>query len=196
LVLIFIQGEFFFFFGLALVGFAAPFWSFLISGQTALWLLKKYEAKLTIFRGLGILAWLAAYIGALRFDILKMYELYAALPPQPPDCYIATAAAKGHPGVVKSKLVHLKNGKSMPVNSQLQHFKSVEIALIAVCPSLHDLIRKFYDVVGKKLAVYIKNPLLADVAFLLLFPVEWVSFRLLKIFIPEIEVISKKIYHS
>lgn len=177
-------------------GFAAPFWSFLISGQTALWLFKNYESKVTISRTFGIATWIVAYIGALRFDILKMYELYAALPPTPPDCYIATAAAKGHSRFVRSRIVHLRNGGLMQVNVQLQHFKSVEIALMAAFPKIHYFVRKIYDVAGRKLALHIQNPLLADVAFLLLLPVEWVSFRLLKLFIPEIEVISKKIYYS
>ncbi len=185
-----------FFAPLVFVGFGAPFWSFLISGQTALWLLKNYESNLTILRGFGIATWVAAYIGALRFDILKMYELYAALPTEPPDCYIATAAANGHSRFVRSRTVHLRNGSLMQINSQLQHFKSVEIALMAAFPKIHYFIRKIYDVVGKNLAAYIQNPLLADVAFLILLPVEWVSFHILKLFVPEIEMIAKKIYHS
>jgi hypothetical protein len=63
---------------------AAPFWSFLLSLRAAIWLFKNYETKLTPPRGLGLTAWIAAYIAALRFDFLKMYELYAALPPTPP----------------------------------------------------------------------------------------------------------------
>jgi hypothetical protein len=174
----------------------APFWSFLISARAAIWLLKHHESKVTFLHGFGFSLWIAAYAASLRYDILKMYELYAALPPTPPDCYIATAAAKGHSYFVRSQTVHLRNGGLMQVNSQLQHFKSVEIALMAISPKLHHLIRKIYDLLGKKLAAHIQKPLLADVAFLLLLPIEWVSFLLLKLFVPEIEVISKKIYHS
>jgi len=178
------------------LGAVAPFWSFLISGQVALWLLKNHESKFTLIRGLGIAAWLSAYVYALRFDILKMYELYAALPTQPPNCYIATAAANGHPHIVCSQSVNLKNGILMQVNPQLQRLKVAELALMAIAPSLHKRIRKMYDVSGKRLATHIQNPLLADVAFLLLVPVEWVSFAILKFIIPEIEIISKKMYLS
>ncbi len=178
------------------LGIVAPFWSFLISGQVALWLLKNHENKLTLIRGLGIAAWLSAYVYALRFDILKMYELYAALPPQPPNCYIATAAANGHPHIVCSQSVNLKSGILIQVNPQLQRLKAVELALMAIAPNLHKRIRKMYDVSGKRLATHIQNPLLADVAFLFLVPVEWVSFAILKFIIPEIEVISKKMYLS
>jgi hypothetical protein len=173
----------------------APFWSFLLSARTAFWLVKNHEYKITLWQGLGFSVWLAVYAGALRFNILKMHELYAALPPQPP-CYVATAASQGHPHIVRSWPVHLKNGNTIQVNSQLQHFKSIEFAMMAISPKLHVCVRSVYDVVGKGLAAYLKNPLLADVAFLLLLPVEWISFRLLKFFVPEIEVFSKKIYHS
>lgn len=185
-----------FFTFLVLLVLVAPFWSFLLSAQAAIWLIKNHESKLTLFRGFGMIAWITVYIGALRFNILKMYELYAALPPQPPDCYIATAAAKGHPRIVGSQVIHLSNGKQMQVNSQLQHLKSVELALMAISPRSHKSIRSVYDVIGKKMARYIQNPLLADVAFLLLVPVEWISIFIVRLFIPEIEMISKKIYRS
>ncbi|MBK6795034.1 MAG: hypothetical protein IPG80_21375 [Anaerolineales bacterium] len=46
--------------------------------------MKHYETKFSFARGLGIFAWLSAYVFALRFNILKMYELYAALHPSRP----------------------------------------------------------------------------------------------------------------
>ncbi len=185
-----------FFTALILLVFVAPFWSFLISLRAAVWLIKNHESKITLLRGMSFGIWLTAYVGAMRFNILKMYELYAALPPQPPDCYIATAAANGHPRIVGSRTVHLSNGKEMRVNSQLQRLKSVELALQAISPLAHKLIRKIYDVVGKKLAAYIQNPLLADVAFFFLLPVELISFAVLKLIIPEIKFISRKMYLS
>ena len=44
----------------------------------------------------------------------------------------------------------------MQVSQQLQRFKFVEIALIAIFPVFHKWLRKIYDVLGKKLASYIK----------------------------------------
>lgn len=184
------------FLALLIVGVAAPFWSFFIAGQAALWLFKHHESKYTLLRGLGGVAWVSTYIYAMRFNILKMYELYAALPPQPPDCYIATAAAQGHSRIVRSQTVCLSNGKQMQVNQQLQRLKCVELALMVTAPNLHKLIRRIYDVIGKRLAAYIQNPILADVAFLLLIPVEWISFFVLKLTIPNIQAIAKKMYHS
>jgi hypothetical protein len=174
---------------------AAPFWSLLIALQAALWLFKNYETRFTVPRGLGLTTWLAAYVVAWRFDILKMYELYAALPPEPPpDCYIATAAARGHPHFVRSWTVQHADGKSMQISVQLQRLKCAELGLMAVQPRLHTFLRHMYDVIGKVLAQRIQNPFLADAAYLLLKPWEWSAGLVLKTIIPEIDSIAKKMY--
>ena len=85
---------------LAFLGYAAPFWSFLISGHTALWLFKSHELRTHLYiRGLGIAVWLSAYVGALRFDILKMYELYAALPTEPSQLLYCHRCCKRTPSI-------------------------------------------------------------------------------------------------
>ncbi len=174
---------------------AAPFWSLLLSLRAANWLFKNYETRISLSHGLGLAAWFSAYAIAWRFDILKMYELYAALPKQPPpDCYIATAAARGHPRFVRAWTVQRADGKAMQVNLQLQRLKCAELALLAVHPSFHRLLRHIYDVVGKCLARRIQSPLLADAAYLLLKPCEWSARLLLKIIVPEIDSISMKMY--
>jgi hypothetical protein len=174
---------------------ASPFWCFLIMLRAAIWLIKDHESAFTVPRGLGSAAWIAGYVAAWRFDILKMYELYAALPPQPPpDCYIATAAAQGHSLVVGSWLVRLSNGETMCVNKQLQILKCAELALLAAQPGFHRILRRAYDVIGKALAKRIRNPYLADLAYLLLKPWAWLARFVLRMMIPEIDLISKKMY--
>ena len=174
---------------------AAPFWSFLLSLRAAIWLFRNHETKFTLPRGLGLTAWMGAYLVAWRFDILKMYELYAALPPTPPpDCYIATAAAHGHPQFVHSLTVKRADGKSVQVNRQLQLLKCAELALLAIHPHLHKLLRGIYDVMGKQLARRMRNPFVADMAYLLLKPWEWLAGFILKTIVPEIDTISKNIY--
>jgi hypothetical protein len=173
---------------------AAPFWSFLIAWRAAVWLYKTQETRLTLQRGLGFASWLAMYAAAWRYDILKMYELYAQLPPQPPECYIATAAARGHARFVGACTVQLADGKLMQVNRQLQLLKCAELALLAIHPSLHKALRKIYDIVGQWLAQRIQNPFLADVAYLLLKPGEWAVKLLLKVILPEIDSLAEKMY--
>lgn len=174
---------------------AGPFWSFLMATQASIWLLKYHETTFTLPRGLGVAAWFAGYLAAWRFDILKMHELYAQLPPvPPPDCYIATAAAQGHPNFVGSKRVQLANGNSMQVNRQLQIFKSAELALLAVAPRIHKPLRKIYDVVGKPLAGTIRYPLFADIAYLSLKPFEWTAEFALRFIIGGISFESIRMY--
>ena len=181
---------------LALIGLtmAAPFWSFLMALRAAVWLYRTQEPRLTLQRGLGFATWLAVYAAAWRYDILKMYELYNQLPKQPPECYIATAAARGHPQFVGARTVRLADGSCMQVNKQLQLLKCAELALLAIHPSLHQRLRKIYDVVGKRLARRIQNPYLADAAYLVLKPCEWLVGFVLQLIIPEIESISKRMY--
>jgi hypothetical protein len=173
---------------------AGPFWSFLIALRAAVWLYKTQETGFTLQRGLGVTAWLAVYAAAWRYDILKMYELYALLPKQPPDCYIATAAARGHPQLVRACTVQLAEGRCMQVTKQLQVLKCAELALLAVNPRLHGLLRKVYDVVGKRLARLIRTSFLADVAYLSLKPFEWCAGFVLKLLVPEIESITDRTY--
>jgi len=177
---------------LALLGIiaSAPFWSLLIAIQASVWLFKYHEANFNLPRGLGVTAWVAAYIAAWRYDILKMYEMYAELPLVPPNCYIATAAARGHRRLVGSRTVHLASGQSMRVNRQLQIFKFTELALLAVSPGFHKVMRRMYDSMGRPLARTIRHPLVADAAYLLLKPFEWVAGYILKRLIPEIDSIS------
>jgi len=174
---------------------AAPFWSLLLSLQAAIWLFKNHETTFTLPRRFGLTAWIVAYAAALRFDILKMYELYAALPPTPPaDCYIATATARGHPKFVRAWTVQRADGKSMQVNKQLQRLKCAELAVMAVNPRLHKLLRKMYDVIGKCLARAIQSPFIADAAYLILKPWEGLVGVVLKFVVPEIDSFSSKLY--
>lgn len=176
---------------------AAPFWSLLLALQATSWLLKNHETKFTLPRGIGLAAWLGAYVIAWRFDILKMYQLYAALPPSPPpDCYIATAAARGHPRFVGARMVTRLNGDSMPINRQLQRLKCLELAILAVAPHTHRTLRQVYDRAGKWLAGYIRHPYVADLAYLSMKPGEWLAIVLLKLLVPEIDALASTMYIS
>jgi hypothetical protein len=169
---------------------SAPFWALLIMGVTGFRLLKHYETKFTLPRGLGILAWMGGFTAAWSIAIPRMFQLYAQLPPQPPDCYIATAAANGHARFVGSREVTLASGTRMRVNAQLQRLKCAELALKAVAPRLHVLLRKMYDALGRPIARRMTNPFVADVAYLLLKPFEWLAVLVL----PEINILARKIY--
>lgn len=180
---------------LVVITMGAPFWCFLMFLRAAVSLFKNSETRITLPYGVGIAAWVGVYVLAWRISILKMYELYAALPPQPPpDCYIATAAARGHPQFVGSRVVARANGTILRVNRQLQVLKCAELAIMAVQPRVHHVLRNLYDIIGKRLARTIKNRYLADVAYLLLKPWEWLALFCLRLVVSEVEDISSKIY--
>jgi hypothetical protein len=172
---------------------AGPFWSLLIALQAGWWVYRASDTRHLLPRGLGVTVWVASYVTAWRYDILKMHELYAELPLVPPDCYIATAAARGHPAFVHASPLRLADGKIIRVNCQLQIFKSAELAMMALAPRLHAILRRMYDAIGKPLAGGIRHPLLADAAYLSLKPAEWLAKFLLKVIIPDVN--STSIYN-
>lgn len=183
---------------LALIAFlsASPFLCLAIAAVTTVKLIRLYETKsFTFVRGASLLTWLASYGFAWRFSILKAIEVYHSLPPQPPDCYIATAAARGHKSLVLAQPVALPTDL-LWVNPQLQTLKCAELVLMALLPGLHRPLRKMYDLIGKELARRLTNPYLADLAYLSLKPVEWLVRWVMKAFIPEIDQVARNLYRG
>jgi hypothetical protein len=88
---------------------------------------------------------------------------------------VASAAANGHPGFVKSETVSAADGRRVRVNRQLRVLKAGELAMRAVAPGLHRGLRRMYDVVAPPIARRLRNPYLADAAYLLLKPAEWAA---------------------
>jgi hypothetical protein len=125
------------------------------------------------------------YGGTTYLAILKTIELYQQLPKIPPDCYIATAAAKGHASFVGSTTFPLENHERFALNRQLQTLKCFELILKASSPRLHCFIRKIYNVYGKKAATKITSPWLADITYLSLKPLELFAYGVVKIIFPR-----------
>jgi hypothetical protein len=144
---------------------------------------------------LAWIPWLGACAGAWRWSIHNAIEAYSRLPTSPPGCYIASAAAAGHPKFVGSTPVSAVDGSVYLTNQQLRRFKCVEIGLASVCPRVHHIIRRIYDDLGPPMAAYIgSHPLRADAAYLLLKPIEWVSFGSLMALVPEVRASVHKLY--
>jgi len=174
---------------------ASPFLCLVIAGFIAFKLIRHYEKGFSfpLWPAAGVLGWLALYGVAWRFSILQAVEIYHSLPVAPPDCYIATASARGHQRLVGSWSVATPRG-TMMVTRQLQLLKCAELALMVLAPALHRFIRANYDVVGKALARRLNNPFLADLAYLMLKPLEWAARLVLKMFVPEINQYMGKLY--
>ncbi len=126
---------------------------------------------------LAVMTWLAAYLAAWRFAVKSAVKAYAALPVDPPNnaCYIATAAAAGHPRLVGSYQIVTASGAVVRVNSQLVTLKCGELVLLQSLPRVHHVLRRIYDRVGPPLAYRMRNPWVADIAYLTLKPLEWMT---------------------
>jgi len=132
--------------------------------------------RFSLARCFALMTWAMAILAAWRQASLRAEALYAQLPTEPPpDCYVCTAAARGHPGFVGSWRVQASDGKSCRVNRQLQRIKLAELATARRLPRLHHFCRVIYDRLGPALARSIRNPYLADMTYVALKPCEWAA---------------------
>lgn len=134
----------------------------------------RYRFRLShLLAGTG---WAAAHLAAWRKSMDLAIEAYNQLPTDPPQCYVCTAAARGHARFVKSRpVVVVLDGRAMPVNDQLQTLKAAELALAIAAPRFHRGLRCLYNQVGPPLARRLSNPWSADAAYVSLKPAEWLA---------------------
>lgn len=159
--------------------FFAPWWAFGTYLAMTVRLLWRYPRPLrfSMLHMLAAMSWLAAFLAACRWSVLESLRQYALLPVSDPgNCYIATAAAHGHPWLVKSRAARASDGSLVRVNRQLAVLKAGELALRAVAPGTHRVLRRMYDQLGPAAARRVRNCYLADLAYVLLKPAEWSTY--------------------
>lgn len=122
-------------------------------------------------------AWLSYNFAAWRYAVLRAVEAYQKLPTEDPSCFIATAAARGHMQFVGSRDV----GRSYRVTNQLEYLKAFELLLRSTCPHLHGRLRRIYNRVGPAVARRIRSPWVADAVYLLLKPLEWMAWTVVRV---------------
>lgn len=116
----------------------------------------------------GAVAWLAAWGAAWVQSYQNAIDAYSKLPTTHSGCYIATATLRGHRRFIGRRIV-----AGRPLSPQLAILKSGELALRDRWPGLHRAMRAVYDTVGPRIARRIRHPLVADVVYLTLKPIEW-----------------------
>ena len=122
---------------------------------------------------LAIMMWLSGNLAAWRLAINSMLAEYATLPTTPPsNCFIATAAARGHSSFVGT------NG-SDPLNRQLRRLKAGELVLRYTAPRLHAAMRWIYNRLGPRAAGLLTSRWLSDLAYVGLKPCEYLASILL-----------------
>ena len=100
--------------------------------------LREPSRRFTLLQLMGWVTWFSAFASALRMTIKRSLVEYSQLPLVAPyqDCYVATAASKGHPSIVGSQSLSTTD-QPMVVNQQLAIFKAAELTLRAVSPQAH-----------------------------------------------------------
>lgn len=173
-----------------------PLWCLIIATNISVKLFKKYDHpwKHKSSHTLGLFSSGFSYITAWLFSITRALELYAELPPQPPSCYIATAAAKGNSALVNSSPLTTDSGKIIWINPQLRYLKAFEITLKTLAPKLHQRLRRLYDRFGSSFAKKITTQLHANLAYLCLKPFEWVIRIVLNSIIPNFDQFVRRFY--
>lgn len=165
----------------ALITLCAPI-ALLTSGL----LLTSHEIPKAKFALLPLLSlgWIGGYAVAWYAAVNRVFDLYDQIPNQP-NCYIATASANAYPFFVRTVASHPAPAAPVRISRQLQILKAGELIFRATAPKLHTLTRQYYDIYGRRIAARINNPLAATVSYLLLKPLEWITFCFIRLVLPQ-----------
>lgn len=170
-------------FGIFAVPIRSELSSFLlIPAYTAAWywalaLGQKHGQRLSVGATLGAFA---ASLPFWAWGVILARRHYLALP-ETSDCFVVTAATRGHERLVGPCFAIDRNGDRRRANSQLVTFWRFESLWQERAPRTHRAGRRFYNVVGPWLAGRIRGPLAADLVFLLLKPAELLARRALSV---------------
>jgi hypothetical protein len=118
---------------------------------------------------------LATTIPFWMASVVLSRKCYFALPDKPPDCFIATAALRGHAAVVGPFVVIARHGQQRQANQQLMTLWCLELEWSRRFPSSHTAFRSFYNAVGPAMASHITSPLAADIVYLAVKPIEFLG---------------------
>lgn len=185
------------FWAVAFVVAAAPWWMVAAYVRLLICLVAFQNTRLRYRLSdlLIVLSWLGAFLAAWRFAVEQAVETYATLPTSAPSqCYVATAAAKGHSQYVGSITTQTTSGDVVIVNLQLQYLKCAELAVKTIFPRLHHSIRKVYDLVGPRCVRWLRHPLAADAAYTSLKPIEWLVRFMFVMFAPRVNSVARRLF--
>jgi hypothetical protein len=130
------------------------------------------DSKLLLRHVLLLAGWLACVVVTVVASIMRTKEMVAALPDeQPPECFIVSAAARGHRIIVRSSV---DNVTGRVTNSQLATFRAFEKWMTLRRPGTHRTARSLYNAFSPPIARTIIFRWQADLVYLMLKPVELV----------------------
>ena len=147
------------------------------------------------FEGIGTTAfftllstWVTVVLAAIAAKIPLAMDFYEQLPNQAPNCFIVTAASRGHWWLVRT----WRDDSGCTVNRQLMTFWQFEATLAAKAPRSHRVLRAVYNEFAPTVARCIIFPWMADIVYLLLKPVEWMAVTLNRLWAPRLNRIAER----
>lgn len=153
-------------------------WFYLIPTYTFIWY-SILAVRVMRQSHLPLYAYLLALLGSIPFwivSIISSIHKYQALPDTyPHDCFVVTAAARGHENFVGPFSPTEHRNKIRPANRQLSTFWQLEALWSRRFPNSHRRFRRIYNRVGPRIARRISTPWRADIIYLLLKPAELVA---------------------
>jgi hypothetical protein len=164
-----------FFYGLAVVNKRSGTVLFLaVSLYIAVWHgLRAYQFQRVSRCGPWL--FIAAFLGGVPFwfgAVIWSHHIYDSLPENPPNCFIVTAASRGHAGLVGPFCEVRRNGGSRWANQQLATLWQFEELWRTRAARSHALFRRLYNRLGPVFARRITSPWFADIVFVGLKPAE------------------------
>jgi hypothetical protein len=114
-------------------------------------------------------------LSSVPFWVIGVYwskKTYLSLPDTPPDCFVVTAALRGHAPLVGPFFKIERRGRSRVANQQLITFWHFEQSWRAWFPKSHRVFRWFYNRIGPRVARAINKKLKADLIYVFLKPFE------------------------
>jgi hypothetical protein len=136
----------------------------------------KTERRWSLLSLFAIITWATCLFGAWRRAMDLAIREYATLPVENPNCFVCTAAARGHQQLVGSEPVFINESIVVWINRQLRVLKAAELAMVIVAPCTHRSIRRVYNLIGPGVAARMSNRWAADAAYLALKPTEWIAY--------------------
>lgn len=142
---------------------------------------------------LGILIGILVLFGQQPDDIIKAWtetsdwNLSQRVAPQNvffDEHYLCTVAAGGHKKIVKPLRLGQRHGHEVIVNRQLCVANAFEQVLEERTPRFHRRVRHFYDTYGFPIAKMIHSPLVADMIYFMMKPLE--CFFLLVLYLTDV----------
>lgn len=120
-----------------------------------------------------IVTWIIGFAAAIVTKFPMSVRYYEQLPSSPPaDCFVVSAASRGHVAVVKSRR---DPNSGRLINDQLLTLWQLESVLAIRFPAWHRRFRSLYDRWGPRVARRIRFRWQADLVYLALKPVEWAA---------------------